>query len=79
VDKMSNPFIIKYDWNDFDNTWGLTDFQKYRIKNRYQKEAKDAIQEMINESVKDKNHRRDELNAHTDPDDPFMLDLGGEG
>ena len=76
---MSEPFKIKYNWNDFDNTSTLTSFQKYRIKTRCEKAIEDTIQKVINESHKDRSDRREELNAHKNPDDPFMLDIGGEG
>ena len=76
---MSKPFIIKYNWEDFDNTWGLSEFQKYRIKRTFRRESKGFIQNIIDESVREKRMRRNDLNAHIDPDDPFKLDLGGEG
>ena len=75
----SKPFSIKYGWDDFSNSRKLTDFQRYRIKSRYEKAAKEMIQDMIDESVMDKKNRRLELNAHNDPKDPFKLDIGGEG
>ena len=37
------------------------------------------LQEIINESISDKKGRRSELNAHNDPENPFKLDIGGEG
>jgi hypothetical protein len=37
------------------------------------------LQEIINESVLAKKSRRSELNAHNDPNNPFKLDIGGEG
>lgn len=77
---MSNkPFSIKYDWDDFDDTWKLTDFQKYRIRSRFKREVEETIQGIIDESISDKRKRRAELNSHNDPKDPFNLDLGGEG
>ena len=76
---MNKPFSIKYDWEDFDNTSRLTSFQKYRIKTRCKKAIEDTIQKVINESHKDRSDRREELNAHQDPEHPFRLDLGGEG
>ena len=76
---MKKPFSAGYDWDDFDNTRNLTDFQKYRIKRRYKKEVKGVIQDIINESIQDRKSRRSELNAHSDPNDPYKLDLGGEG
>ena len=76
---MGKPFSINYNWNDFDNTSKLTSFQKHRIKTRSKKEIENAIQKVIDDSNKDRSHRRQELNSHKDPDDPFMLDIGGEG
>ena len=72
-------FHISYSWDDFDNSWELTDFQKYQVKKRYSNEVEATIQKIINECVKDKSKRRSELNAHNDPDNPFKLELGGEG
>ena len=37
------------------------------------------LQKIINESVSYKRGRRSELDAHNDPDNPFKLDIGGEG
>ena len=77
---MSNkPFSIKYDWDDFDDTWKLTDFQKHRIRSRFKREVEETIQGIIDESISDKRKRRSELNAHNDPNNPYRLDLGGEG
>jgi hypothetical protein len=77
---MTNrTFYIKYDWGDFNNAWKLTDFQRHRIKARYKRCVKEAIQDIIDESIIDKGERRSELNAHNDPRNPFTLDLGGEG
>ena len=76
---MSSPFSIKYDWKDFDNTSGLTSFQKHRIKQNYRNEVKSMIQGIINQSIKDRDKRREELNAHQDPEQAFNLDIGGEG
>ena len=76
---MSSPFSIKYNWKDFDNTSDLTSFQKHRIKRNYRNEVKKVIQELINQSVKDRYERREELNAHQDPEEQFRLDIGGEG
>ena len=73
------PFITKYSWDDFDNTWELTDFQKYRIKRRYKKEVESLIQGIIDDSISDKANRREELDEHNDPHNPFKLDIGGEG
>ena len=80
MDKIMNkPYRPKYYWNEFDNTIGLTDYQKLRIKVRFKRESKNILQEIINESVSDKKGRRSELNAHNDPSNPFKLDIGGEG
>ena len=76
---MSKPFSIRYDWNDFDNTSELTSYQKHRIKKRYEHAVKETIQKTINQSVKDRADRRDELDAHSDPEQVFKLDIGGEG
>ena len=76
---MSYPFNLKLRWDDFDNTSRLTSYQKHGIRKRYKKIAKDAIQRAINQSVRDRTDRRSELNAHIDPDDPFCLDIGGQG
>jgi len=80
VDKiMSNLYRPKYYWNEFDNTVSLTDYQKLRIRIRFKRESKNMLQEIINESVSAKQNRRSELNAHNDPNNPFKLDIGGEG
>ena len=76
---MSKPFKTKYDWDDFDNTYSLTDFQKYRIKRQFKRESRNIIQKIINDSITEKKSRRSELNAHNDPSNPFRLDIGGEG
>ena len=76
---MNKPFSIKYNWKDFDNTSSLTPYQKHRIKKRYIQAVEDAIQQTINESVEDRTERRNELEAHSDPKEPFKLDIGGEG
>ena len=76
---MSRPFSIKYDWDDFNNTSELTSYQKHKIKKRYVEVVKGAIQEIINQSVKDRAERRKELEAHKNPEEPFRLDIGGEG
>ena len=80
VDKIMNkPYRPKYYWNEFSNTRTLTHYQKLRIKIRFKRESKNMLQEIINESVSAKNGRSSELNAHNDPDNPFKLDIGGEG
>jgi hypothetical protein len=80
VDKIMNkPYRPKYNWNEFDNTCSLTDYQKLRIKIRFKRESRNMMQKIINESVSAKRGRRSELNAHNDPDNPFKLDIGGEG
>ena len=80
VDKIMNkPYRPKYNWNEFDNACSLPDYQKLRIKIRFKRESKNMLQEIINESVSAKKGRRSELNAHNDPNNPFKLDIGGEG
>lgn len=80
VDKIMNkPYRPKYNWNEFNNTSSLTHYQKRRIKIRFKRESKKMMQEIINESVSAKRGRRSELNAHNDPNNPFKLDIGGEG
>ena len=76
---MNKPYRPKYYWNEFNNTSSLTHYQKLRIKIRFKRESKNILQEIINDSVSDKKSRRLELNAHNDPDNPFKLDIGGEG
>ena len=76
---MNKPFAIRFGWEEFDNTSRLTSFQKYRIKTRCKNSVKETIQEAINQSCEDRQTRRQELEAHKDPEDPFKLDLGGEG
>ena len=76
---MNKPFSINYNWKDFDNTSKLTSYQKHRIKKRYGEAVKDAIQQTINQSVKDRTDRREELEAHKNPEESFKLDIGGEG
>ena len=76
---MNKPYRPKYNWNEFDNARRLTDYQKLRIKIRFKRESKKMLQEIINESVSAKRGRRSELDAHNDPDNPFKLDIGGQG
>ena len=76
---MNRPYRPKYYWDDFDNARSLTDYQKLRIKIRFKKESKNILQEIINESVSAKRGRRSELDAHNDPNNPFSLDIGGQG
>tara|TARA_R110002051_G_scaffold32786_6_gene74012 strand:- start:9092 stop:9322 length:231 start_codon:yes stop_codon:yes gene_type:complete len=76
---MSNPFSIKYNWKDFDNTLNLTPYQKHRIKSLYEDRVHAAIQKTINQSVRDRTERRKELESHRNPEEPFRLDIGGEG
>jgi hypothetical protein len=76
---MGNPFSIKYNWDDFDNTSELTSFQKHRIKTLYEGRVKTVIQKTINQSVKERADRRKELEAHKDTANPFDLDIGGQG
>jgi|TARA_R110000824_G_scaffold267028_1_gene456011 hypothetical protein len=76
---MSRPFLFKYDWDDFDNTSLLTSYQKHRIKKLCENVVCDVIQETINQSNEDRIKRRVELAAHIDIENPFLLDIGGEG
>jgi|TARA_R110000744_G_scaffold248035_6_gene364490 hypothetical protein len=76
---MRRPFTIKYNWDDFDNVSALSSYQKYKIKKRCTEEVYNVIQETINQSVEDRAKRRLDLDAHTDAEDPFWLDIGGEG
>ena len=76
---MSKQFFVAYHWHDFNNTEELTSFQKYRIKTRCKMALKEIVQEVIDESIKAKKSRRSELKAHSDPNNPFKLDIGGEG
>ena len=73
------PFSINYDWLDFRSCKQLTSYQKHKIKKEYISVVEDAIQRIINQSIKDRTDRRDDLNSHNDPDHPFGLDMGGEG
>ena len=75
---MSSPFV-EYEWKDFDNTAELTPFQKYRIKNISEDMVKTAIQKVINQAVEAREDRRGELKAHGDAENPFKLDIGGQG
>jgi hypothetical protein len=72
------PFSARYDWDEFDNTWELSAFQKYRIKIQFKKVIESMIQDIIDESINARQERRSELKAHNDPNDPFKLELGGE-
>ena len=76
---MNKPFLIKYDWKDFDNTSELTSFQKHRIESMYGDIVRETIQKTINQSVKARADRREDLNAHKDIANPFSLDIGGQG
>ena len=75
----SKPFLVKYDWKDFENTSELTSFQKHTIRKLYEDNVKNAIQKTINQSIKDRTDRRKELDAHKDTTNPFDLDIGGQG
>ena len=77
--KMNKPYRPKYYWDEFDNTLSLTHYQQIRIKTRFKKESKIMMQKIINESISAKKGRRSELDAHNDPNNPFKLDIGGEG
>ena len=76
---MNKPYRPKYNWDEFDNTRSLTDYQKLRIKIRFKRESRKMMQKIINESVSAKRGRRSELDAHNDPNNPFKLDIGGQG
>ena len=73
------PFSIKYDWSDFTDHKILTPYQKHKIKKEYILLVKGTIQRIIDQSIKDRTDRREELNSHRDPEHPFRLDIGGEG
>jgi len=78
----NKPFQVSYGWNDFDNHDKLSSYQKHQIKKRFKdivSNTRDAIQKTINRAIGDSVARREELEAHRDPQDPFKLDLGGEG
>ena len=64
---------------NFKNYNKLTPYQKHRLAERYEVIVRDSIQHAINEMIKERRFRREELEAHRDPTDPFRLDLGGEG
>ena len=76
---MNRPYRPKYHWSEFDNTCKLTDYQKLQIKIRFKRESRKMMQKIINESVSAKRGRRSELDAHNDPNNPFSLDIGGQG
>ena len=76
---MNTPYRPKYNWDEFDNTRSLTDYQKLRIKIRFKRESRKMMQKIINESVSAKRGRRSELDAHNDPNNPYSLDIGGQG
>ena len=76
---MNKQYRPKYNWDEFDNTRSLTDYQKLRIKIRFKRESRKMMQKIINESVSAKRGRRSELDAHNDPNNPFKLDIGGQG
>jgi 23S rRNA-/tRNA-specific pseudouridylate synthase len=73
------PFSLSYDWKDFKYYKKLTPYQKHKIKKEYIAVVEGAIQSVINQSIKDRNERREELESHRNPDDHFRLDIGGEG
>lgn len=78
----NKPFQISYTWNDFDNHDKLSSYQKHQIKRKFKDIAfntRNAIQKTINKAINDSISRREELEAHRDPKDPFRLDFGGEG
>ena len=76
---MNKQYRPKYNWDEFDNTRSLTDYQKLRIKIRFKRESRKMMQKIINESISAKKGRRSELDAHNDPNNPFSLDIGGQG
>ena len=75
----TTPFSVQSDWKDFVNTSDLTSFQKHTIRTLYEDRVRAAIQKTINQSVKDRDERRKELDAHKDMTDPYDLDIGGQG
>jgi hypothetical protein len=76
---MNKQYRPKYNWDEFDNTRSLTEYQKLRIKIRFKRESRKMMQKIINESVSAKRGRRSELDAHNDPNNPYDLDIGGQG
>jgi len=64
---------------NFNNYNKLTPYQRHWLTERYETIVRDAIQHAINEMIKERKFRREELEAHRNPDDPFKLDIGGEG
>jgi len=76
---MNKQYRPKYNWDEFDNTRSLTEYQKLRIKIRFKRESRKMMQKIINESVSAKRGRRSELDAHNDPNNPYSLDIGGQG
>ena len=64
---------------NFNNYNKLTSYQKHRLVEKYEAIVREAVQHAINEMIKERKFRREELDAHMNPDDPFHLDLGGEG
>lgn len=64
---------------NFKNYNKLTPYQKHRLTEKYEAIVRDSIQHAINEMISERKFRREELEAHSDPKDPFRLDLGGEG
>jgi len=73
------PFSLNYDWRDFNNYKKLTPYQKHKIKKEYLSVAEDTIQQIIDKAIQDRASRREELDDHQNPVDPFRLDIGGEG
>jgi len=80
---MTPPFKVVYNWRDFQNYNKLSSYQKLQVKKWFSEKdfpvIRDAIQKQINSAIKDSGNRREELNAHNDPSNPFRLDIGGEG
>ena len=78
----NKPFQISYGWKDFDGYDKLSSYQKHQVRTKFKEitsDVRNTIQKTINKAIKDSTIRREELEAHRNPDDPFQLDLGGEG
>ena len=80
---MTPPFKIMYGWRDFKNYNKLSSYQKLQVRKWFSEKEfsliHNDIQKKINNTIKDSETRREELNAHNDPSNPFRLDIGGEG
>ena len=78
----NQPFQITYSWNDFDNYDKLSSYQKHQVRAKFKEitsNVRNTIQKQIDKAIRHSTVRREELEAHRDPKDPFQLDLGGEG